>query len=150
MEDLRALNKRILTQMGAANVNLQTALSLLSVCVGKLTLSAEEMTTALSSLPVTNNENPLDVISINKEFLMYARQTSRDILNGYFDGLIILNIDLAQARVLARLSNQQITDLSRRWTGTVFDVSVAATRNVGALHAKAVPHYSAAMLAAAA
>lgn len=81
---------------------------------------------------------------------MYARQTARDILNGYFDGLIILSIDLAQARVLARLTNQQITDISRRWMGTVFDVSGAATRNVGPLHAKAVPHYSAAMLAAAA
>ena len=36
MEDLRALNKRILTQMGAVNVNLLSTLNLLSVCLGKL------------------------------------------------------------------------------------------------------------------
>ena len=109
MEDLQALNKRILTQMGAANVNLHSALSLLAVCVGKLKLSAEEISTTLAGLSTNHHENSLDVTSINKEYLSYARQTSRDIINGYFDGLIILNIDLAQARVLARLSNQQIS-----------------------------------------
>ena len=150
MEDLRALNKRILTQMGAANVNLLSTLNLLSVCLGKLKPSADELSTAVAVVAPSHHENPLDVTSINKEYLMFARQTARDILNGYFDGLIILSIDLAQARVLARLTNQQITDISRRWLGTVFDVSGAATRNVGPLHAKAVPHYSAAMLAAAA
>ena len=41
MEDLRALNKRILTQMGAANVNLLSTLNLLSVCLGKLKPSAD-------------------------------------------------------------------------------------------------------------
>lgn len=150
MEDLQALNKRILTQMGAANVNLHSALSLLAVCVGKLKLSAEEISAALAGPSTNHHENSLDVTSINKEYLSYARQTARDIINGYFDGLIVLNMDLAQARVLARLSNQQISDLSRRWMGPVFDVSVAATRNVGPLHSKAVPHYSVAMLAAAA
>ena len=149
MEDLQALNKRILTQMGAANVNLHSVLNLLAVCVGKLKLSAEEITGALASVHSSRHENSLDVTSINKEYLSYARQTARDIINGYFDGLIVLNIDLAQARVLARLTNQQITDLSRRWTGLVFEVSVAATRNVGPLHTKAVPHYAVAMLAAA-
>ncbi len=150
MEDLQALNKRILTQMSASNVNLHSVLNLLSVCVGKLKLSAEDMASALRVIPNSANENPLDVTSINREYLLFARQTSRDIINGHFDGLIILNIDLAQARTLATLTNQQITDLSRRWQGTVFDVAYAATRSVSPLHAKAIPHYSAAMLAAAA
>lgn len=150
MEDLQALNKRILTQMGAANVNLRTALNLLPVCLGKLTATADDISSMLGKLATIHFENSLDVTSINKEYLLYARQTARDILNGYFDGLIILNIDLSQARVLARLSTQQITDLSRRWQGTVFQVAGAVSRPVGPLHSAAVPHYSAAMLAAAA
>ena len=150
MEDLRALNKRILTQMGTANVNLLLTLNLLPVCLGKLKPSADELSTAAAVVAPSHQENPLDVTSINKEYLMFARQTARDIVNGHFDGLIILGVDLAQARVLSRLTNQQIADISRRWLGTVFDVSGAATRNVGPLHARAVPHYSAAMLAAAA
>lgn len=150
MEDLRALNRRILTQMAPANVNLLPMLNLLSVCLARLKPSADELSLAASVVVPPHHENSLDVISINKEYLMYARQTARDILNGAFDGLIILSLDMAQARVLARLSNQQITDISRRWPGVVFDVSTAATLNVGPLHASAVPHYSAAMLAAAA
>jgi hypothetical protein len=89
MEDLQALNKRILTQMGAANVNLHSALSLLAVCVGKLKLSAEEISTTLAGLSTNHHENSLDVTSINKEYLSYARQTARDIING-IDGLIVL------------------------------------------------------------
>ncbi len=150
MEDLRALNKRILTQMGAANANLLSTLNLLSVCLGKLKLSADDLSSAAAVVAAPLHSPPLDVTSINKEYLIFARQTARDILNGYFDGLIILSINLAQARVLARLTNQQITNISRSWQGTVFDVSGAATRNMGPLHAKAIPHYSAAMLAASA
>jgi hypothetical protein len=150
MEDLQALNRRILTQMGAANVNLRTALNLLPVCLGKLRATADDISSMIGKLATIHHENSLDVTSINKEYLLYARQTARDILNGYFDGLIILSIDLSQARILARLSTQQITDLSRRWQGAVFEVAGAVSRPVGPLHAAAVPHYSAAMLAAAA
>ena len=51
---------------------------------------------------------------------------------------------------LVMLTNQQIADLSRRWPGTIFEVSANFHRSVQALHAAAVPHYSAAILAAAA
>lgn len=150
MNDLRALNERILLQTQAVNVNLHHTLDVLSVCVGKLSLSSTQLAAALQSLPGCTHENSLDVTSINKDYLLYARQTSRDILHGYYAGLIILGIDLAQAKIIAQLSNQQITELSRRWDGTVFEVTSAATRKVVRFHASAAPHYSVAMLAAAA
>lgn len=148
MDDLRSLNARIITQMGAANVNLRTTLDILTVCLGKLKPSARELQEALGKQPGLH-ENSLDVTSINKEYLHFARQTSRDIVRGAFEGLIILNVDLAQAKILATLSNQQITDLSRRWPGTIFQGASAVKQFVGQFHAAAVPHYSAALLAAA-
>ncbi len=150
MDDLQALNSRILNQMSASNVNLHTILDLVSVCLGRLKPDGRELTDLLSRLSEVTHENSLDVTSINREYLGYARQTARDITIGYFDGLIILNIDLCQARALARLTNQQIAELSRRWPGTIFEVSANFHRSVQALHASAVPHYSAAILAAAA
>ncbi len=151
MDDLQALNSRILNQMGTANVNLHAILDLVPVCLGRLKPDGRELTDLLSRLSGVTHENSLDITSINREYLGYARQTARDITSGgYFDGLIILNIDLCQARALARLTNQQIADLSRRWPGTIFEVSANFHRSVQALHAAAVPHYSAAILAAAA
>ena len=150
MNDLQALNSRILNQMGASNVNLRAILNLVSVCLGRLKPDGRELTDLLSRLSEVTHENSLDVTSINREYLGFARQTARDITGGYFDGLIILNIDLCQARALARLTNQQIAELSRRWPGTIFEVSANFHRSVQALHAAAVPHYSAAILAAAA
>ena len=150
MDDLQALNSRILNQMGASNVNLRAILNLVSVCLGRLKPDGRELTDLLSRLSEVTHENSLDVTSINREYLGFARQTARDITGGYFDGLIILNIDLCQARALARLTNQLIAELSRRWPGTIFEVSANFHRSVQALHAAAVPHYSAAILAAAA
>ena len=150
MDDLQALNSRILNQMGASNVNLRAILNLVSVCLGRLKPDGRELTDLLSRLSEVTHENSLDVTSINREYLGFARQTARDITGGYFDGLIILNIDLCQARALARLTNQQIAELSRRWPGTIFEVSANFHRSVQAWHAAAVPHYSAAILAGAA
>lgn len=149
MDDLQALNKRILAHAGASNRNLETVLNLVSVCFGKLKPSSQELSALLANLPASS-ENTLDVMSLNKEYLQFARQTARDITSGHFDGLVVLNIDLAQARLLARLTNQQITELSRRCDGLIFETACAATLSVNPLHNSAAPHYSAAMLAAAA
>ena len=120
------------------------------MCLGKLKPSGQALSDFIGLIAQQTNENPLDVVSINKEFLQFARQTARDVTSGYFDGLIVLNIDFAQARVLARLTNQQITDVSRRWDGLVFEPAGATSLQVQHLHESAAPHYSVALLAAAA
>lgn len=150
MDDLQALNKRILGHSGTPNDNIETVLGLISVCLGKLKPSGQELSDFIGQLAHQSNENSLDVVSINKDFLQFARQTARDVTSGYFDGLIILNIDFAQARVLARLTNQQITDVSRRWNGLIFEAAGATSLQVQRLHESAAPHYSVALLAAAA
>lgn len=150
MDDLQVLNKRILSLSGTPNNNIETILGLISVCLGKLKPSGPELDDFLCQIAHQSNENSLDVVSLNKEFLLFARQTARDVTSGYFDGLIVLSIDLAQARALARLTNQQITDISRRWNGLVFEAAGATSLQVQRLHESAAPHYSAALLAAAA
>ncbi len=146
-EDLKALNQRILAHLCTPNVNLDRALGFLSVCLGRLKPTGQEIVEG-SNLKAAANDNSLDVISINKEYLTFARQVARDITSGYFDGLLVLGIDLSQARSLARLSNQQIHDLARFYPGTVFEVAGLAQRPVAEFHSAAVPHYSAALLAA--
>lgn len=150
MDDLQVLNKRILSHSGTPNDNIEKVLELISVCLGKLKPSGQALSDFIGLIAQQTNENPLDVVSINKEFLQFARQTARDVTSGYFDGLIVLNIDFAQARVLARLTNQQITDVSRRWDGLVFEPAGATSLQVQHLHESAAPHYSVALLAAAA
>lgn len=150
MDDLQALNKRILAHSGTPNDNIETVLELISVCLGKLKPSGQALSDFVGQLAQQSNENPLDVVSINKDYLQFARQTARDVTAGYFDGLIVLNIDFAQARVLARLTNQQITEISRRWNGLVFEAASATALQVQRLHESAAPHYSVALLAAAA
>lgn len=150
MDDLQALNKRILAHSGTPNDNIEMVIELISVCLGKLKPSGQALSEFVGQLAQQSHENPLDVVSINKEYLQFARQSARDVTAGYFDGLIVLNIDFAQARVLARLTNQQITEISRRWDGPVFEAAGATALQVQRLHESAAPHYSVALLAAAA
>ena len=150
MDDLQALNRRILAHSGTPNDNIETVLGLISVCLGKLKPSGQDLNDFVAQLAHQCHENSLDVVSLNREYLQFARQTARDVISGYFDGLIVLNIDFAQARVLARLSNQQITEISRRWNGLVFEAAGATALQVQRLHESAAPHYSVALLAAAA
>ena len=150
MDDLQALNRRILNHAGAINGNIESVIELISVCLARLKPSGEALANYVSDVTHRSHENTLDVVSLNKEYLQFARQTSRDVTSGHFDGLIVLNIELSQARVLARLTNQQITEISRHWNGLIFDFVTAASLQVNRLHDAAAPHYSAALLAAAA
>lgn len=148
MDDLRALNERILAQTGAVNGNLRAVVDLLPVCMGKLIAPLEDLV-AQGTLK-SAQENSLDITSLNKDYLMFARQTARDVLHGFFAGLVILHIDFNQAQTLANLTNKQITSISRHWSGTVFIVAGVAQRMIGPLHTAAMPHYPAAILAGAA
>ncbi|MBL8473220.1 MAG: hypothetical protein JNM98_15595 [Rhodocyclaceae bacterium] len=150
MDDLTVLNNRIVAYAGGKNVSLEAVLNVLPVCIAKFKPSALQVISALQAIPKQKLENRAEVAAINHEYLAFARLIARDIGRGYFDGLIVLHIDMAQARVLAELSNQQIQELSVRWRGTIFDASAAVTRTLLRMHPAALAQYSVAMLAAAA
>lgn len=148
MNDLQEINQRILMHAGAENANLMLSLNLLSVCVAKFLPTPSDLVTTLSGEPT--RANAIDVYSLNLAYLQFARQTCRDVKHGDFSGLIVLRMTRSQAIAVADLSNQQIAELARRWPGLLIEVAPAAKRPVHSFHARAMPHYSAAFLAATA
>ena len=147
LDDLKALNLRMLKQFCNCVPAIERTISYISVCLGKLTPSGTDL--ASFAMSPSGEQNPIDVASLNKEYLNYARQVARDINSGFFDGLVILGINMQQARALARLSNQQIHQLAVYYPGHIFQMSAVANRQMEhELHHKAAPHYATGLIAA--
>ena len=147
LDDLKALNQRLLNHFCSGAVSMERALSYISVCLAKLSASGTDLAafTATAAQP----QNSIDVASLNKEYLQYARQVARDVNAGAFDGLVVLGIDMQQARALARLSNQQILQLSLYYPGPIFQMASVSNRQMERdLHYKAAPHYATGLIAA--
>jgi hypothetical protein len=142
--DLRDLNVLILDYAGQPFSYSQPEIAMLQSCIGKLEPDAGSLTEALKNssgmAPQNTVHNTPATITINTEYLRFARQVARDICNGCFEGLVTLDIDAAQANVLASLTNKQITYLSETWLGAIFRVE-GPMLTASCLHAKALPHY---------
>lgn len=144
--DLIELNLRIGKRIGISANLMTTYSSYLSVCVGRLSISSAELV-RLTTISV-GVANPLDVIYINRDYLNYARMIAQSIVGaGDFSGLLVLGVDLEQARVLSRLSNQQITLIAKYADGEVFRF-ISPVRNLNHFQSTARPHFAAALIAA--
>lgn len=147
--DLQALNQRLMSRVANAGESLQKAINLSPVCIATLKPDGWCLMESLSSL-ASSPDNPLDTVYINKDFLNFARQVARDVCAGNFDGLLVLGIDLCQARALSKLSNTDILFLARRWDGEIFRYISVVNREWPKTYSHAVvPHFAATMLAAA-
>lgn len=147
MQDLLELNRRIAAHVGEINANVASSLSKVSICIGRLKPSGEQLIRAIAEPRMLSGENSLDVVSINREYLSFCRLVSRDIIHGHYDGLVVLDCDLQQANLLANMTTQQINDISRYWPGTIFSPIVALSCRPEAFHDKAIVHYPTALLA---
>lgn len=148
-DDLQALNARLLEHIDAVSDNLRRATNLSPVCIATLMPGGWDLMASLASLSGQQRDNPLPTVYINKDFLHFARQISRDVTAGYFDGLLILGIDLCQARALAKLTNSDILFLSRKWPGEIFKYISVVNREWPKTYAPSVvPHFAASLLAA--
>lgn len=148
MTDIETLNERIAKFCGATNNNLIAHLSQVQTCLGRLNITAEGIREAASTSEQAGQGNELALTSLNREYLHFARQTARDIVNGAFEGLVVLGITMPQAHALAELTNQQILAIARSWPGPVFQVVPAIKLDMKQLHRKVLPHYQSALLAA--
>lgn len=143
-DDLQLVNERILSvHLGTPTAIVQRYLPMLSVCLGQLKATARQLVDFVPSI----HENTLDVVASNRTYLEFARLTARDVLAGNYDGLLILGIDLDQARALAKLSIQQIKTMAYRWDGLIFEPRQVAKR-VESMHRSSDPFYATALLAA--
>jgi hypothetical protein len=131
-DDLYNLNMQLLQheyglQNGLTSGLLPMALERLTVCVATLAPPFDELSAAIANLDDLSVENPSDITYANKIFLDYARGLSRSIMDGRFDGILVLGIDYQQASCLCRMSSTQIYDLSRLWQGRIYRIRKTAT-----------------------
>lgn len=147
MQDLLELNRRIATHVGEINTNVTSSLSKIRICIGRLKPSCEQLIRAISEPRKLSGENSIDVVSINREYLSFCRLVSRDIIHGHYDGLVVLDCDLQQARLLANMTTEQINVISRHWPGTIFSPIVALSCRPESFHSKAIIHFPTALLA---
>jgi hypothetical protein len=148
LEELRTINTHIVEYLASENVNLPEVIPQLAICLGRFSLTPTEIAETLSGTASIVWENTSQITAINMEYLLFARQTARDVSNGQIEGLVILGMDLRQAKALGKLTRQQLNELARRWRGRVFEVLPAASQICHPLHSKAISHYSAALLSA--
>jgi len=128
-DDLIELNNRIAARIGLSEELVVACADFLSVCLGRLNLGSTELLELANGKAAT--ANALDVIYINRDYLNYARMIAQAIVGaGQFAGLLVLGIDIDQARVLSRLSNSQITHVAKYAKKEVFDVIPPARRMI--------------------
>lgn len=143
-EDLKELNHSILAHFCILRADMDKCLPLISVCIGRPRYT-ESM---LRGFVPGDAENPLEITRLNKLYLEFARMVAGEVLQGEFEGMFILGIDIGTARALAALTAKQITTISHRFNGLLFK----APEGLGAIeqmHQKALPHYAASLLSAA-
>ena len=149
LEDLLDLNRSILRQAGAENGSLYHTLEQVTVCLGRLKATAGELTRAANVLTFGSRNAP-DVTELNRAYLLFARQTCRDILGGYYSGIPILGLnDMEQVIALSELPTRRINDLAESYPGLIYEVLPVVRKDIGCLHRKAAAHYPAALLALA-
>ena len=119
-DDLIELNKQLAKRIGLSPDLISAYAGSISICLGKLKLNASEiLTLANSNVGVVNS---LESTYINRDYLNFARLVAQGIVSaGQFAGLLILGINLDQARVLARLNNVQITQVAKFAAGEVYE-----------------------------
>ena len=117
--DLVELNKSIATNAGMAECDAEKYADDLSICIGRLALSTVELLTLTRGKG--GEANPLHIIYQNRDYLMFARMVAMSVIGaGAFEGLIVLGMNIDQARILARLSSAQITHVAKYANGLVY------------------------------
>ena len=144
--DLAELNRRLAKRIGLEEGLMAGYSGFLSVCVARLKLEAAALQDL--ALKTTGVANPLDVIYINRDYLNHARMEALNVVGaGQFYRLLVLGINIEQARVLARLNNHQITQIAKYADGEVFQ-SIASIWKLDRFQSSARPQFAAALIAA--
>ncbi len=146
MDDLIELNMRMAQhQMGDLNEAHRAYLAYATSCLARMLPSASELKRIIvhpESSPI--QENPLAIMSVNREYLNYARLVAKDIISGQTEKLVILGMDWEQVEVVAKLSNQQITRLALRWNGLIYKFAMEVVAQGARLHPAAARIHAAA------
>ncbi len=144
MEDLIELNLRMAQhQMGELEEAQRTYLTYATSCLARLVPTSAEMKSILVADRM-NHENPIAIVSINREYLNYARLVAKEIVSGQTEKLVILGMDWEQVELIAGMSNQQITRLAYHWKGLIYRFASDVVAQGARLHPAAARIHAAA------
>ena len=145
-DDLIELNKAIATRAGITEEVAGSYAGFLSICLGRLALSTSDL--LMLSKGKSGEANPLDVIYANRDYLMFARMVAQSVVcAGQFAGLLILGMNIDQARIMARLSNAQISCLAKYADGLVYNC-LSNTQKIHDFQSSSRQQFASALIAA--
>jgi hypothetical protein len=146
LDDLHLLNRHIAEHwLGHLDGRQEQYLAHVSVCLGELVPSAGELAALLAS----GRANPLPVARLNRRYLRFARLAAKEVAAGRPELLVRLGIDLEQAALLRRLSDEEIDCLAFGWQGPIVRFAQDTFTRGATLHERAALHHAAAFVATA-
>jgi len=139
MDDLVELNLRIAQHnMGALDQAQRDYLQSSTSCLARLAPTAGEMQKFLQDFSqAVSRENPLDIVSLNREYLNLARLMAKDIIAGHTEKLVMMGLSWDQAELVASLTNQKISQLAIHWEGLIFTFATSVVVQGARLHPSA-------------
>jgi hypothetical protein len=128
--DLQKLNAGLLAMSGTGGMNdnedaVSAFCRALPVCVALPKGRPEEWEWRVYGPPaqaILLHQTPEDLIQANERYLDFARRVATFVVCGSYDGLVVMHMTYAQAKLLARLSDSDIATLARTWGGAIYDV----------------------------
>lgn len=66
------------------------------------------------------HSNQIQVVYANRDFLNGIRLAAKDVFAGRVQNLVIFDLDIRLAQILAKLTNQQINQLAIHWPGNIY------------------------------
>lgn len=148
IDDLRNLNRLIAMHwLGPLDPDQEDYVDFASVCVGRLTHSATELTQVLARLK-EERWNRRTVGALNRRFLSIARLAARDASTEGLDMLVRLGLTLGQAAFLRSLSDADLNRLAFGWAGAMIRFEAQSFHQGVTLHVHVSRHHATAFVAA--
>ncbi len=145
-DDLMELNRAIAMRAGLTEDIADTYAGFLSICLGRLNLQTADLLELLRSKG--GMANSLDIVYTNRDYLTFARMIAQGVVGaGQFAGLLVLGMNIDQARILARLSAAQITQIAKYADGLVYSC-ISSTKNIENFQSSSRQHFASALIAA--
>jgi tryptophanyl-tRNA synthetase len=144
MSDLLELNRRIAEHwLGRLDAEQEAYLGHVAVCIGQLDHSAADFAQILTY----SNHNPLPVARLNRRYLRFARLAAKEVAAGRPEMLVALGIDLDQAALFRRLTDEEVDRLAFGWNAPIVQFADKLFRRGAALHERAARQHAAALVA---
>ncbi len=146
MDDLVELNLRMAQHQIGDLDDAHRAYVLFSTgCLAQLQPSAADLKRFIAQADGAHtHENPIAVMSLNREYLNYARLVAKDIVSGQTEKLVTLGMNWEQVEIIAGLSNQTIKRIALHWKGLVYEFSTEIVACGARLHPAAARIHAAA------